>query len=213
MNGLEPTRLIRIGLELAAQAGDVIVHRAGRRESGVIPDDVEKAFAGNGLAGGFGHESQHGKFFGGQMEGFLAFGGGLLDEIDASIAKAESSGRIRFALHAAEQCADASEQFVGAERFDEIIVGAGIEAGDTVFDLAFGGEHEDGNGIGEAAQLGAKGKTIELWHHDIQQNEIGFFREGATQAGFAVWSSKNAIVFADEHVVESSAHGEFVFDD
>jgi len=94
-----------------------------------------------------------------RWNGFFAFEGGLLNEVNANVAKRECRRRVSLALHSAQQCPDASQQFFSAERFDEIIVGAGVESGDTIFDLALGGEHEDGNGIGEAAQFGRKGQT------------------------------------------------------
>ena len=62
MHRLKPSRLIGVFLELAAKARDVVVHGAGRREGGVAPDDVEKSFTGDGLAGGLGHEAEHRKF-------------------------------------------------------------------------------------------------------------------------------------------------------
>src|SRR5262249_537307 len=78
---------------------------------------------------------------------------------------------------------------------------------------AFGRKHENGNRIRVAAQFGAKRKTIKLRHHDIQQNQVRLFRERATEASLAVRGGKHAIVFADEHVGEGGAHGQFVFDD
>src|ERR1035437_4730620 len=55
MHRLDPTRLVRIFFQLGAQAGDVVVHRARRRESGVTPDGIEKFFARHWLALGPGH--------------------------------------------------------------------------------------------------------------------------------------------------------------
>ena len=45
MHGLDPARLVRVRLELGAQAGDVIVHGARGRKGGVAPDHVEKPLA------------------------------------------------------------------------------------------------------------------------------------------------------------------------
>src|SRR5207302_7979222 len=47
MHGLDPARLLRVRLQLGAQAGNVIVHRARRRKRGVAPDHVEKPLAGD----------------------------------------------------------------------------------------------------------------------------------------------------------------------
>jgi hypothetical protein len=63
------------------------------------------------------------------------------------------------------------------------------------------------------AQFGAKRKSIELRHHDVEKDEIGFFLQRATQASLAIRGSENAIPFASQHVVQGRAHRELVFDD
>src|ERR1044071_4960066 len=44
MNRFDPARLIRIALELAAQAGNVIIHRSSRRKRGIPPNHIEEPF-------------------------------------------------------------------------------------------------------------------------------------------------------------------------
>src|SRR5260370_39083106 len=43
VHGLNPARLVGVALDLVAQAGDMVIDGAGRRESRVTPDDIEKA--------------------------------------------------------------------------------------------------------------------------------------------------------------------------
>src|ERR1035437_9701631 len=85
MHGLEPAGRIRVTLELAAQAGNVVIHRASGWESGVAPDCVEEPLAGNGFARRLSHQPQHGEFLGRQMERLAATRGGLPDEGDVGV--------------------------------------------------------------------------------------------------------------------------------
>src|ERR1039458_3125744 len=55
VDGLDPLRRIGVALDLAAQAGDVVIHSARGRECGIAPDDSEEPFAGDGFAGDLSH--------------------------------------------------------------------------------------------------------------------------------------------------------------
>ena len=213
MDGLEITGMLGVGLELGAERGDVIVDRAGGGERGVTPDDIEEPFAGDRLAIGFGEEPEHGELAGGQVQRSATADGGLSNEIDADRPEVQIADGFAGWLGTTQQRADAGQEFARAEWFDEIIVGARIEAGDAILDLALGGEHEDRHGNGESAQLGAEGESIELGQHDVEQDEIGFLLEGTVQAGGTVGGGEDAITFGGQGVLEGGAHGAFVFDD
>ena len=114
---------------------------------------------------------------------------------------------------AAQQCADTGEEFAGGEGFDEVVVGAGVEAIDAVFDLAFGGEHEDGGALSEAAQFGGDVVAAAPGHHDVEQDQVGLVLEGALQAGLAVGGGERAVPLVSERVAERGAHRALVFDD
>jgi hypothetical protein len=98
-------------------------------------------------------------------------------------------------MHATEERADAGQKFLRAERFDEVIVGADIEAADPILHLSFGGEHENGNGIGQAPQFAAEGVAIELGHHQVEQDEVGLLFDGPPEAAFAVFGGDDAKTF------------------
>ena len=205
--------MLGVGLEFGAERGDVIVYRAGGGECGVTPDDIEESFAGDGLAIGFSEEPEHGELAGGQVQRGAIADGGLSNQVDVNRAESQIVNGFAGCLGTTQQCAHASQQFARTEWFDEIVVGARVEPGNAIFDLALGGEHENGHGNGEPAQLGAEGEAIELRQHDIEQDEIRFLLEGTVEAGGTVGGGEDAISFGGQGVLEGDAHGAFVFDD
>ena len=213
MHRLEPARFVRVRLQFGAQAGDVIIHGARRRKRGVAPNHVKKFFARDRFAFGLGHQPQHGEFLGRQVNPFFAAHGSLPHQVDFDIAQLQCIRRLVVPLKSSQQCSHPGEQFLGAERLNQIIVRAGVEAGDAVLDLPLGGEHEHGHGVGEAAQLGTQRKAIEFRHHDVEQDEVGFFVERALQAALAVHRRQHPIALGGEEVGQRHAHGRFVFDD
>ena len=116
-------------------------------------------------------------------------------------------------LAATQQRPHPRQQFIGAERFHEVIVRAGVEAGDAVLDLPLGREHEDRFGVAEPAQFGAQREAVELREHDVEEQEVGLFLERAVQALDAVGGGEDTVALGLEHVGQRRAHGGFVFDD
>src|SRR6266849_3529896 len=68
VHGLNPARLVGVALDLMAQAGNMVIDGAGRRESRVTPDDIEKALARDRLARRPGQQPEHGEFLGREMQ-------------------------------------------------------------------------------------------------------------------------------------------------
>ena len=73
--------------------------------------------------------------------------------------------------HAAENGADAGQEFAGAERLADVVVGADLKADDAVGLGRKGCEEYDGDVV-RRAQLPAKGEAVFARHHDIENNEI-----------------------------------------
>ena len=229
VDGLDVAGVFGVGLDFGAEHGDVVIDGAGGGEGAVAPDGIEELFAGDGGAGVFGEEAEDGEFFGGAVKKFGGFVGigwvswvsffvlgavdGLGGEVDLQVAELEVVEGCLFAAGAAEEGADAGEEFFGAEGFDEVIIGAGIEAFDAVLDHAFGGEEEDGDVAMEFAKFGADGEAIEAGHHDVEKDEVGLFAEGFFEADGAVLGGEDAVAIGGEGIGEGGAHGAFVFDD
>src|SRR5205085_1162096 len=92
---LNPARVLRIFFNLAAQAGDVIVHGAGGWKSSIAPDDIQKSLARDRLALRLRQQPEHGKLLGGEMERLFSTGGGLFGEIDSRFPKHHCGWRAR----------------------------------------------------------------------------------------------------------------------
>ena len=94
------------------------------------------------------------------MERLAATRGGLPDEVDVGVTQREGGGRFGLPVDPAQHRAHARQQFLGAERLDEIIIRADIQALDAIFHLSLGCQHEDRHGIREPPQLGADGIAV-----------------------------------------------------
>ena len=64
-------------------------------------------------------------------------------------------------------------QFLGAEGFDDVIVGTDFKAGDAVGFGFPGGHEDDGNGL-FAEELFGEYETVAVGKHDVQENQVRF---------------------------------------
>ena len=66
------------------------------------------------------------------------------------------------------------EELRGRERFDKVVVGAGMQAFDGGFLPGAGGQQQDGNGGGSqvATQCREQLKTVQPRHHDVADNQV-----------------------------------------
>jgi hypothetical protein len=115
--------MFRVGFELGAEGDDVVVDGASGRESGVTPDDIEEPFTRDRLAVRVGQQPEHGELARGEVDGDASARGGLPRQIDADRAQGQMPDGFACLPGATEQGADAGQQFAGAERFDQVIVG------------------------------------------------------------------------------------------
>ncbi len=85
---------------------------------------------------------------------------------------------------AAHHGAQAGEQLGHRERLGEIVIGAGVEAADTIRLLAARRQHNDRHVAGflAAAQAAADLDAGKLRQHPVEQDEIGFFPSAATRS-------------------------------
>ena len=67
--------------------------------------------------------------------------------------------------------ADAGEEFVYAERFGDVVVGAGVEGDDLVAAARPAGEHDDGHS-GPAAQSVDDIETVQVGQAEVEHDEF-----------------------------------------
>lgn len=173
--------------EFFAEAFHVSVERASEHGVGVAPDLAEESVAFLDLAVGFDEESEEFEFGGGEVDGLACeeeFEGIAFEEEVAGF-EAGVDGDLAGAF---EESADAEEEFAWAEGLGDVVVGAEFEACDAVVDLAFGGEHEDGDAVsaGVGAEFAEDAEAVHAWEHEVEDDEVGDFVFGDLDGGDAV---------------------------
>jgi hypothetical protein len=211
VNGFDPARILGILLNLRTEVGYVIIHSPRGRKSGAAPHDIEEALACNWFAWCSGHEPQYGVLLGSEMEFSLFPESRLAREIKFDVAQLKTSGIVPFAMIAPEQRPHSGEQFFRAERLDEVIVRAHVQARDSVLYLALGCEHQHGHGVREPAEFGANSESVQLGHHDIQQYQVRFFLYRFAEAGLSIGRAEHAVAFLLEQVFQRDSHWQLVF--
>lgn len=213
MHGVNPAGLGGVDLDLLAEADDVFVHRSRRGKGRDSPDAIEEILPRHHLPGPFDQQGQHGEFAGGQREFLVTAQGPTGGEVHGDVAEQDAWRCLGCGVVAAKQGSDAGQEFVATERFRQVVVGAGIQALDAVFDPAAGGEDEDATSESEAAKLPADGKAIQLGKHEIEQHQIRLLVECARQSIGAIGTGQHTVAPTFQAVGEDGAHAEFVFHD
>lgn len=212
VNGDDPDGLGGILLEFAAERDDVLVHGAGGGEEGEAPGAIEEFVTGNHLTGAFDEEAEDIEFAGGEGDFGVVAPDAAGREVDANGAEADPGGGGDGGA-TAQEGADAGKEFLAAEGFDQVIVGAEVEAADAILDAASGGEDEDGAVEAESPQVTAEGEAVEAGEHEIEKDQVGLAVGGEGEASLAVGGGEDAVAVPGEAVVEHGAHGRFVLDD
>src|SRR3712207_2944172 len=144
-NGLQVTRMGRIGLYLLAQAPDVDRHRAGLGGEGVIPDGLHKLVAGVDAARTPGQVVEEVELPGGERHGFASDGDLAGARVYPQPVECEDLLAGVGLVHAAQHGRHPRRELAGREGLDHVVVGAQAEADDPVFLFAPGGQHDQGH--------------------------------------------------------------------
>ena len=88
-------------------------------------------------------ETHDGEFLGRQTKLLILAKSSLLHKIQAHLPEREFSERAAALLDPPQQRADTREQFISAERFEEVIISASIESADSVLNPASGRQHQN----------------------------------------------------------------------
>ena len=86
--------------------------------------------------------------------------------------------RLLVGLHrAAQDRLDARDDLVEAERLGDVVVAAGVEAGDLVLGLVLRREEEDRRGVAGAAQALGDAEPVHVGEHHVEDDQVGFLLE------------------------------------
>ena len=154
-HGVQQARLLA-DLGLASQVAHVHAERVGARAEVVAPDVLEDRRAGEHLTR-MAHEHLEQQELGPrELEHALAAPRLVRAQVEAQILERERLTRhVVLLAGAPQQRAYAREQLAQCERLDEVVVGAGVEAGDAVVDLLARGEHQHRRAVAARAQAPA----------------------------------------------------------
>lgn len=169
-NGFDEFRRSGIVTEFLAQMRDMHVDRpfadgditsAGFGQQGITRDDAP---------GAFGQSAQQIEFEAREIHGFACFRHDTLPEVHDDIAGNESFSD-DVGTRSPQYGFDSRDEFPGAERFGDIIVGAHFEAHDAIGFVTARGQHEDGD-IAFLTNSATNLDAIHAGHHQIQQYDI-----------------------------------------
>ena len=108
---------------------------------------------------------------------------------------------------------DAGEQLQVAERFGEVIVGAGIETDDGVdFGVAGGEDHDNAAGLG-GAQLTAHFDSVEVRKAEVEKPKIEIPLGRFAQRGSSAAAPRDLVAVGVQAVGEHLADGLVVLDE
>ena len=168
-HGVDQARLAA-RLQLAAEVRDVDLDRVRPGLELVAPDALEDEVAGHHLAR-VEHEQLEQRVLGaGEVEVAVAAWGharvhGHVADLERLVAQ--------LAAAAAQQGAHAGDQLVERERLDQVVVGAGVEAGDAVGDGVARREHQHRHAGARRAQPLAHLDAVDARHHQVQDDHLG----------------------------------------
>lgn len=110
---------------------------------------------------------------------------------------------------------NAKDEFLRAERFCEVVIDPGFQPANAIVDLAFGGQHQDRNGVGPdvALHFFQDGKAIHAGKHEVQDNEIRLILEDFLKALPSVVHHINGVAYPLKVKGNQRSDIDFIFDD
>ena len=114
---------------------------------------------------------------------------------------------------AAAQCgADAREEFVHAERFGDVVIGAGVESGDLLLLRVSRGQDEDG--CGEPAPEAAHDvDPVQVGQAEVEDDQVGWVGAGRGEGGGSVVGGGHDVAARAQVDGECAGEADFVVHD
>ena len=98
------------------------------------------------------------------------------------------------------------------ERLDDVVVGARIQPGDTVGDLAARGEDEDGHRVLPAAQGPEQGEAVHAREPDVEHDEVIGVHVQQVEGGLGARRAVHREAARGQPVAQCREEGAVVFD-
>jgi len=197
--------------KFAAEAVHVDFNEVGKRIEGFVPDVFGDFGAADNAAGVAGEIFEERVFLGSERDGTRAAFRGLLSGVEFEIADYDTWGT-EF-VGAAEEGAEAGEEFAEFEWLGEVIVGAGIETFDAVVDAVFRGEHKNWRALAACADGFADGETVQAGDHDVEDDQIVIVDFGLVDGVVSVLHSVDGVGLFAQTFGHESCDARVVFDE
>ena len=182
-------------LGLAAEVGDEDVDRVRLIERVISPDLFEQALARDDEAAIPHQVLEQLEFPLGEFDLAVATHGFLRVRVEPQVTDREQGRTAR--RMAPEQGADARQQFGPLEGLDQVVVGAGVEAGDPVLGVGPGGQHQDRH-LRVLAQLGAHLEAVHSGQSQVEHDQVGHELGGDLQPLRAVTARPDFIALGTQ---------------
>ena len=208
---MDVSRVARVGLDFFSQLIDEDAQVFGFLSVVRTPNSLQQTAVAQGLSLLGDEMAEQFKFFWGETDGVAFDGDGALGEINFQIIR-EKGGCSYGGGCVAESRADASHQFLGAERLDDIIVGAGIEGLDFVAFGVANGEHDDGD-VARLANFAADVQAGHAGHVDVEKNQGGVIGAKLFEGLFACLGFEDGVALGAESCADDAANLRLVIHD
>ncbi len=147
----------------------------------------------------------------GEAELAAVAGGDVAARVDDDVARHVRAGAL--GAVAAQQRLEPRGQLGDRERLDQVVVGAGLQAGDAVVHLVARGQHADGDVDAVAAQALDDADAVEPGHRHVEDDHRrGLLRDGAQRLQ-AVGGGGNGEALEAQCALEGLPDGGLVIDD
>jgi len=181
-----------------------------------IGDFEEKVLTGTDAATGTGQREEEVELLAGERERLVVERDGVRARVDIKVTdddgRITAVGSLRFGEEgAAEDGAQACEEFASGEGFGQVIVGSHFEADDAVVLFAATGEHEHGD-LGVGAKSAQNLEAIEAGKHHVEDDGVVTILQSAGQAGGAGVFHRDVIAHRLEIFLHEAAKAYIVFD-
>src|SRR6266550_2181155 len=160
-------------LQLAAQVADEDFQGVLGCRQVAAPHPVQDHRTGKDLAGVADEQLEQQELGTGELEAPTAPEGLVARGAKGEVREAEAfGGRPTVAHRPAQQRLQPGKQLDEREGFDDVVVGAGVEALDPVAHGLAGGEHEDGGVVARPPKAPADLEAVGRRHHQVEDDDV-----------------------------------------
>ncbi len=128
-------------------------------------------------------------------------------DVEGQIGEAEDLARAR---RSPQKGAHAGEELVEGERLGEVVVGAGIEAGDAVRDEVAHREHQDGGRIAVGAEPPAHLEAVDARHQKVEHDGVDVLGRQHVERFGSLAREPHFVAFQREGAAHRPANGRLV---